>query len=115
MKMIRVIIESPYAGNIERNVKYARAAMRDSLNRGEAPFASHLIYMQPGILDDDNHDERQQGIDAGIAWGHVAALVAVYQDLGVSKGMRYGIEKHQEAGRPVVSRTIAGWSPNCDS
>ena len=31
-----VILESPYAGDIERNVAYARACLRDSLLRGEA-------------------------------------------------------------------------------
>lgn len=42
-----VILESPYAGNIEKNVAYARACVRDSLSRGEAPIASHLLYTQP--------------------------------------------------------------------
>jgi hypothetical protein len=45
-----VIIESPYAGEVEANVAYARACMRDSLGHGEAPIASHLLYTQPGIL-----------------------------------------------------------------
>ena len=39
-----VIIESPYAGDIEANVVSARACVRDSLSRGEAPIASHLLY-----------------------------------------------------------------------
>ena len=39
----RVIVESPYAGDIETNVAYARAALRDCLSRGEAPIASHLL------------------------------------------------------------------------
>lgn len=39
--MRRVIIESPYHGNVERNLRYLRACLRDSLLRGEAPFASH--------------------------------------------------------------------------
>ena len=43
--MRRVILESPYAGNVEENVAYARAAVRDSLLRGEAPIASHLLYL----------------------------------------------------------------------
>ena len=47
-----VIIESPYAGDIEKNVAYARDCVRDSLMRGEAPYASHLLYTQPNILDD---------------------------------------------------------------
>ena len=58
--MQRVIIESPYAGDVERNVRYARAAMADCLKRGEAPFASHLLYTQEGVLDDDIPGERQR-------------------------------------------------------
>jgi hypothetical protein len=41
-----VIIESPYAGNVELNVSYARRAVKDSLGRGESPIASHLLYTQ---------------------------------------------------------------------
>src|SRR5690606_40243334 len=52
-----VIVESPYAAkeffDRVRNQDYARAALRDSLLRGEAPFASHLLYTQAGVLDDD--------------------------------------------------------------
>ena len=32
-----VVLESPYAGDVARNVRYARACLRDSLLRGEAP------------------------------------------------------------------------------
>jgi len=46
-KMTRVIIESPYAGDIEVNLKYAKLCILDSLKRGEAPLASHLLYTQP--------------------------------------------------------------------
>ena len=59
--MRRVILESPYAGSVEENVAYARAAVRDSLLRGESPIASHLLYTQPGILRDDVPDERRAG------------------------------------------------------
>ena len=51
--MERVIIESPFAGDVDRNLRYARAAMRDCLLRGESPYASHLLYTQPGVLNDD--------------------------------------------------------------
>lgn len=50
--MIRVIIESPYAGDVDANLTYLRACLRDCLLRGEAPFASHGLYAQPGVLDD---------------------------------------------------------------
>jgi hypothetical protein len=104
-----VIIESPYAGDIDKNVAYARACVRDSLMRGEAPIASHLLYTQPGILDDIDPQERQHGIDAGLAWRSVAEASVVYTDLGISRGMEYGIQAAKDAGIPVEHRTIPGW------
>lgn len=101
-----VIIESPYAGDIEANVEYARACVRDSLSRGEAPIASHLLYTQPGILRDEVPDERQWGIDAGLAWRAVAEASVVYTDRGISSGMEYGIKAAKDAGKPVEYRVL---------
>ena len=106
-----VIIESPYAGDIEANTAYARAAVRDSLSRCEAPIASHLLYTQPGVLRDDVPDERKWGIQAGLAWGAVAQATVVYTDRGISSGMRWGIENAKKAGRPVEFRTL-GTTPS---
>lgn len=102
-----VIIESPYAGDIERNVTYARRAVRDSLERGEAPIASHLLYTQPGVLRDEVPEERQWGIDAGLTW-HVVPSVrtVVYTDYGISKGMTYGISIAGRASNAVEYRSI---------
>lgn len=94
--MKRVILESPYAGDIERNVRYARLCIKDSLLRGEAPIASHLLYTQEGILDDDIPNERKLGIDAGLAWKSVADLHVFYIDYGMSTGMKYALEYAQE-------------------
>jgi hypothetical protein len=101
-----VIIESPYAGDVMANIDYARRCIRDSLFRGEAPIASHLLYTQPGILDDDIPEERKWGIDAGLAWRRVAELSAVYTDRGISPGMDYGILAAIEAGIPVEYRRL---------
>jgi hypothetical protein len=105
-----VIIESPFAGATLAeeldNIAYARAAVRDSLGRGEAPIASHLLYTQRGILDDNIPSERQWGIDAGLAWRAVAQGSVVYTDRGISKGMEYGIAAAKEAGIPVEYRSI---------
>ena len=92
----------------QRNLRYARAALRDSLLRGEAPIASHLLYTQDGVLDDALPDERRRGIDAGHAWLEKADLVVVYSDLGISSGMKQGVERAAARGVPVVYRTI-GW------
>lgn len=104
--MRRVILESPYAGDVEANVAYARRCVRDSLCRGEAPIASHLLYTQPGILRDEEPAERQWGIDAGLAWRAVAEATVVYTDLGVSRGMEYGMAAAKAAGLPVELRSI---------
>lgn len=106
VKQRLVIIESPYAGNVERNVLYAREAVRDSLLRGEAPIASHLLYTQEGILQDDIPEERVKGIDAGLAWRRVADATVVYVDLGLSAGMMQGILAAQERGIPVEFRSL---------
>ena len=104
--MRRVILESPYAGDVDQNTDYARACMRDCLLRGEAPFASHLLYTQPGVLRDKNNDERQLGIEAGLAWGPVAEATVVYIDHGISAGMRQGIDRAEMEGRPVERRRL---------
>ena len=104
--MKRVIVESPYAGDIERNIRYARLCMRDCLLRDEAPFASHLLYTQESVLDDTIPEERKLGIFAGFAWGSVAETVVVYMDYGISNGMLEGILKARADGRPIEYRQL---------
>lgn len=105
-----VIVESPFAGSTEEelqeNIKYARLAVRDSLLRGESPIASHLLYTQDGILDDNIPEERRMGIDAGLAWRVVASKSVVYTDRGISRGMKYGIDLATNQGIPIEYRSI---------
>jgi hypothetical protein len=104
--MRRVIIESPYAGDTERNIEYAKRCVLDSLSRGEAPIASHLLFPQPGVLLDDDPAQRAQGVAAGHAWIPVAHLVAVYIDQGISHGMNDGIREADRHGVRVEYRTL---------
>lgn len=106
-----VIIESPYAGDLHANLAYARAAVRDCLLRQESPFASHLLYTQPGVFRDDVPAERQWGIDAGLAWLKVADATVVYTDRGISRGMKYGIAAAEKAGLRIEYRTLADEGP----
>jgi hypothetical protein len=101
-----VILESPFAGDVQANIEYARRCVKDSLMRGEAPIASHLLYTQEGILDDTVPEERSLGIDAGLAWREVAHGSVVYVDRGISSGMQYGIDKARSAGKSVEFRSI---------
>lgn len=106
--MLRVIVESPYSGDVDRNIKYAREAIKDCLKRGESPFASHLLYTQDGVLDDNIEKERDLGINAGFEWGKVAEKVVVYCDHGISKGMEYGIENAKKNNISIEYRKLYG-------
>jgi hypothetical protein len=106
--MRRVILESPYAGAVELNERYARACLRHSLGLGEAPLASHLLYTQPGVLNDQVPEERTTGIYAGHAWTPYASAVVVYTDLGISNGMTKGINQGVNLGIPIEYRKLEG-------
>jgi hypothetical protein len=82
-----VVVESPYAGDIELNEGFARLCMRDCILRGEAPIASHLLYTQPRVLEEEIPTERSLGIVMGYLWGMNADKVVFYIDIGMSSGM----------------------------
>ena len=104
--MRRVIVESPYSGDVERNTKYAQMCLHDCLRRGEAPFANHLLYTQPNVLDDTVPEERELGIAAGFAWRSVSEATVVYIDYGISEGMREGIKQAETEGRRIEYREL---------
>lgn len=109
MKLI--IIESPFAPSekhtVDEHIDYARLCMHDSLLRGEAPYASHLLYTQESVLDDTVPEERKLGIEAGFAWKHVEGVLTVfYTDLGYSNGMKQAIEYCRVNNLPYELRSL---------
>ena len=100
---------------LSRNIAYARDAMKDSLNRGEAPFVSHLLYTQPDVLDDTIPEEREHGIRAGWAWRQVAQKTVVYTDLGISGGMQYGIDDANDCRCLIEYRSLPDWADEKES
>jgi hypothetical protein len=112
MNRRRVYLESPYraatARERDRNREFLRRCMRDSVERGEAPLASHMLYTT--CLDDDVSAERAVGIECGLAWADAgAAATVVYVNLGVTSGMDLGVQRAHAAGRPVEYRELGGW------
>ncbi len=105
-----VILESPYAGDLltkAKDIMYAHACLRDSLERGEAPIASHLLYTQ--VLDDNKPDERYLGCSAGLAWARVADGAVFYVDRGWSTGMKAARAIYAEKEIPYEIRTLPEW------
>jgi hypothetical protein len=116
----RVIIESPFGktptgervtnSEMSRNMRYLKRCIKDSLERGEAPFASHGFY--PLVLNDAEPEQRTLGIHAGFAWLQAGELVAVYSDHGRTAGMAAGMRAAEELGIVVELRHI-GKEPEC--
>lgn len=106
--MLRVMIESPFRAEtfetLVRNLDYANACVRESLLRGEAPFAMHLFY--PTYLDEYNPEERAKGIACGLMWLRAADMVALYIDHGKTSGMLAAEELALQCKIPVVYRRL---------
>jgi hypothetical protein len=103
-----VILESPYAAEtdegVRENVRYAQRCLRDSVLRGEAPIASHLLYTQ--ILNDLIPRERELGIAAGLAWIDKADAMVVYTDRGISRGVAAAVAHASKTNMPVEYREL---------
>ncbi|QQM15470.1 putative purine transdeoxyribosylase [Kosakonia virus Kc318] len=102
MTMKLVIVESPYAGAVQQNVHYARLCLAE-------PIASHLLYTQPNVLNDDIPEERALGIAAGLAWRSVAEKAIFYVDRGWSSGMTAALELYDREGFPYEFRKLEGY------
>lgn len=101
-----VILETPYAGDIKKNLRFLRQCMRACIMQGEAPYASHALYTQPGVLNDEDPDERLLGISAGFAFRSLAQYTVVYIDNGISYGMSMGIEHARSIGQQIEFRKL---------
>lgn len=99
-----VVIESPYAGDVERNRTYLNRCIRDCIDRGESPYASHKMLVDS--LDDASPEERQLGIDAGFNWSEKASLAVFYSDYGISNGMLMAANYYGDIGITIELRQI---------
>jgi hypothetical protein len=102
--MKRIVIESPYTAtaqySVEDNVQFARRCLTWAVLRGVAPLASHLLYTQPGVLDDSIPEERSLGIQAGLTWAIMAseAWFCLRPDEELSSGMYQAATFYRENG-----------------
>lgn len=96
MKLI--FVASPYAGDVEKNIEYAKEACRYVLNEGNAFFCPHLLY--PQILDDDNLEERKLGINMGKEFLDKCDELWVFGNR-ISSGIFEEIEFARSKGIPI--------------
>lgn len=93
-----VFVCTPYTGNIEVNIAFARQACFYAICCGYTPFAPHLVY--PDIIPDNDPGWRAVGISMGCDW------LAMCDELwacgpGLTAGMRTEIDYANDMGIPV--------------
>lgn len=95
-----VYICSPYAGDTEKNTRFAKAACHYAMEQGCAPVAVHLLY--PQFLNDAVPAEREAGIRVGL---RVLASCDKLWICGehISPGMSCEIEEAKRLGIPMQS------------
>lgn len=113
-------VESPYSGDIEANVEYARRAMHNEMTRGRAPFLSHLLYTQhptAGFVHDDDeehkHAGRERAIELAGRFRTVPGMITVfYIDKGWSRGMLEAKKVCEEKGLPFEEVSLGAVAGN---
>lgn len=85
-----VYICSPFAGDIDTNVKAARAYSRFAVEAGYIPIAPHLLF--PQFLNDEDPKERQLGLFFGNALMSKCSEVWVFGSR-ISPGMDAEIKR----------------------
>ena len=101
---VPVILESPFKGQTEANLEYAKKAIKDSISRGESPIAFHLLYSE--VLDENNPHDNLLLKKLKESWTALVQKTVVYTDRGVSEGMLEGITDAAARGRGIDFRNI---------
>ena len=95
-----IYIASPYAGNIEENVTFAKRACRYAICQGGIPVAVHLLY--PQMLDDSNPAECELGLQLGMQLMERCDELWVCGDR-ISSGMAQEITEATKLNIPIKS------------
>jgi hypothetical protein len=93
-----VYICSPYAGNVEENIRNARRYSRFAVEKGYLPITPHLLY--PQFLDDGLQNERDLGMFFGIVLMSKCSEVWVFGER-ISTGMQIEIDRARCKGYKV--------------
>ncbi len=96
--MKKIFICSPFRGNIEENTKAAQFFAKVIIGTGRIPIAPHLYF--PQFLDEDNPNERMNGIEMGLELMDVCDEVYVL-GFNITEGMRFELNHAREKRIPV--------------
>lgn len=101
-----VYVCSPYRGEVERNVAYAKGLTRKVLDYGYTPVTPHLYLAQ--VLDDNDPKERGLGLIAGMELLKKCNYILVGSKYGISEGMHQEVMLARAAGVKEFALTKKG-------
>ena len=93
-----VYIASPYAGDIETNVRRAQGYCRFAVTKNCIPIAPHLHY--PQFMDDSDEEQRELGLFFALVLLGKCDELWIFGDR-VSNGMSQEIKKAEKRGIPI--------------
>jgi len=92
-----VYVASPFAGDVEENVRKTKGYCKFVADEGMVPLAPHLHY--PQFLDDNNPQERELGLMFSLSLLSKCDELWVFG--GISKGVRGEIDTAEKIGMPI--------------
>jgi hypothetical protein len=119
-----VIIESPYSGEIQRNIAYAQRAMNNSRTRDEIPMVPHLTWTQHQeaahyfVGDFDQHFcilGRNTSIQQLKIIRRKVDKVIFMIDYGFSSGMIDALDQCMKEGIPYEERILGNTQLDSDN
>ena len=101
-----IYICSPYRGEVERNLQYARELTRIALDNDFVPITPHLYITQ--AVNDEVPEEREKGMAAGKELLKHCKYILIGSKYGLSEGMLEEIRLALEHGTIELAPTKAG-------
>lgn len=101
-----VYICSPYRGETERNLAYARVLTRFALKNSFVPVTPHLYLTQ--VLDEEDRMQRKMGMDAGKELLKHCGYILAGDRYGFTEGMFEEIHLAAQIGLKELGLTKDG-------
>lgn len=101
-----VYICSPYRGEVERNLEYARELTRLALDNSFVPITPHLYLTQ--VVNDEDRWERERGMSAGKELLRHCKYILIGSRYGLSEGMLEEIKLATRYGKIELAPSKGG-------
>lgn len=100
----RVLLETPYDGDLERNIAYCERAIRHSMSLNESPIS--LLWFLGRFPIHAGVEARSIAIRSLHAWIRICDCMVMYRDYGLSDSMNSGITQALRAKTAIEYRFI---------